>query len=391
MQNEPGHLARAGILAVALWAVTASGARPAETWSRPPEDDAAIAAAPLPVEVAPDHPNLHYSGRFDRANPKEAVCAWPATAVTVRFHGTAVNVRLGTGANRFEAVVDGAPVKILSAATADVRAPASAPSATLYALAAGLRDGDHEATVFKCTEPMVGNATFAGFQLGAGATVLPAAPVRRKIEVIGDSISCGYGNEAASKDDPFSPATENAWWTYGAIAARAVGADYECIAWSGRKMYPDNTIPEIFDRTLPRERGSHWVGDKERPDAILVNLCTNDFGFPKVPDHDGWVKAYREFVARLRRDTPQAVIYCALGSMMADGYPAGRPSLTTARAWIEEVVKDCNDAGDAKVRFLEFEPQQAANGYGANAHPSVRTHQIMAEKFTGALRADLHW
>ena len=367
------------LTAAVLLATTA----PAETWSRPPEDDAAVAPVPLPVEVPPDHPNLRYSGRFDRSNPKEALCAWSASAVTVRFHGTAVNVRLGTGANRFEAVVDGAPVKILAASGGNAK--------TLYALAAGLPAGDHEATVFKCTEAGVGSATFAGFQLGAGAAVLPAAPVKRKIEVVGDSISCGYGNEAASKDENFSPATENAWWTYGAIAARAVGADYECIAWSGRKMYPDNTLPEIFDRTLPVDPASRWPGDKEKPDVILVNLCTNDFRFPQPPDHGGWVKAYREFVALLRRDAPQATIYCALGSMMSDGYPAGRPSLTTAREWIQEVVKGCNDAGDAKVRFLEFDKQQAANGLGANYHPSVRTHQLMAEKFVAAMRADLHW
>ena len=391
MQNKRRCAARAGILAAALFAVAAAGAVRAETWFRPPEDDAAAAPAPLPVEVSPDNPNLRYSGRFDHSDPKEALCAWSATAVTVRFHGSAVNVRLGTGANRFEAVVDGVPVKILSSATADAKAPAPAPSATLYVVAAGLPAGNHEATVFKCTEPLVGNATFAGFQLDAGATVLPAPPPRRKIEVIGDSISCGYGNEAASKNDPFSPATENAWWTYGAIAARAVGADYECIAWSGRKLYPDNTIPEIFDRTLPRSRTSHWAGDKEKPDVILINLCTNDFSFPRLPDHGEWVKAYREFIVRLRRDAPQATIYCALGPMLGDGYPAGRPSLTTAREWIQEVVKGRNDAGDPNVHFLEFEHQQAADGYGANFHPSVRTHQIMAEKFVTAMRADLHW
>ena len=311
--------------------------------------------------------------------------------MTVRFRGTAVNVRLGTGANRFEAVVDGVPVKILTASTADAKAPADAPAATLYALAAGLPEGEHQATVFKCTEPLVGNATFAGFQLNAGAMVLAAAPERRKIEVIGDSISCGYGNEAAGKEEHFSPATENAWWTYGAIAARTLGADYECIAWSGRKLYPNNTIPEIYDRTLPRDGASRWAGDQVKPEVILVNLCTNDFGAPQSPEHAGWVKAYREFLVRLRRDAPQATIYCALGSMMSDGYPAGRQALSTAREWIQEVVKGCNDAGDGKVHFLEFAGQQAANGFGADWHPSVRTQQIMAEKFVEAIRADLHW
>ena len=382
------HFAWIGIAAVLGLAAVAG----AETWSRPPEDTAAVAPAPLPVEVRPDDLNLRYSGRFDRSDPREALCAWSASAVTVRFRGTAVNVRLGTGANHFEAAVDGVPVKILSAAgTADPTAPAPAPATTLYALAAGLRPGDHEATVFKCTEPLVGNATFAGFQLDAGAAVLPPAPPRRKIEVIGDSISCGYGNEAASKDENFSPATENAWWTYGAVAARAVGADYECIAWSGRKMYPDNTIPAIFDRTLPRDQASHWAGDAAKPEVVLINLCTNDLNAARLPDREEWVKAYREFVSRLRRDAPQAMIYCALGPVLKDGGPEGRASLTLAREWIQEVVKGSHDAGDDRVRLLEFEPRRAADGFGAGGHPNVRTHQIMAEKFVAAMRADLGW
>ncbi len=363
----------------------------AETWARLPVDGGEVAAAPLPVEVPADDAALHYDGRFERANGREPVCAWSASAVTVRFRGTAANVRLGPGANRFVAAVDDVPVKILAVAHADERHPPPAPAPTLYALATGLPAGEHRATIFKATEAAVGNATFAGFQLDEGATVLPAPAAKRKLLVIGDSISCGYGNEAADAGEPFEPATENAWWTYGAIAARAAGADYECIAWSGRKMYPDNTIPEVYDRTLPADRGSRWPGDGQPPDAILINLCTNDFYASQLPDRAGWVKAYRGFIARLRKEAPEAMIYCALGSMLVDNHSPGRPSLTYARQWIEEVVADCREAGEAKVWFLEFATQRPADGLGANNHPSVRTHQLMAEKLTGALHADLGW
>ncbi len=380
-----------GLLALAAFLLMAHPAVSSETWTRPSDDRGELSPPPLPVEVSPDDAALRYDGRFERSNPKEAVCAWSASAVTMRFRGTAVNVRLGTGANRFEAVVDGVPVKILTTAAADAHHPAPSPSPSLYAVASGLPDSEHRVTIFKCTEAAVGNATFGGFQLNAGSAVLPAAPARRKIAVIGDSISCGFGNEAASEDEPFSPATENAWWSYGAIAARGVGADYECIAWSGRKMYPDNTISEVYGRTLPSDVKSRWPGDKEKPDVILINLCTNDLLVARLPDHDGWVKAYRDFVARLRTEAPRATIYCALGSMMVDQPPPGRPFLTTARTWIQEVVKASHDAGDANVRFLEFEPQRAVNGLGAGYHPSVRTQQIMAEKFVGALRTDMHW
>ncbi len=374
------------VLAV-LW--ESAYAPAAETWSRLPVDGGEVAPAPLPVEVPADSAALRYDGRFERTNAREPVCAWSASAVTVRFRGTAVNVRLGLGANRFVAAVDGIPVKILAVDNAVERHPPSAPAPILYALASGLPMGEHRVTVFKATEAAVGNATFAGFQLSEGATVLPVASAKRKLLVVGDSISCGYGNEAASGNENFSVATENAWWTYGAIAARAAGADYECIAWSGRKMYPDNTIPEVYDRTLPTEPGSRWPGGGQPADAILVNLCTNDFHAPTLPDRAGWVKAYRGFVARLRKDAPEATIYCALGSMLMDD--PGRPSLTYARQWIEEVVADCRAAGDAKVRFLEFATQRPADGLGVNNHPSVRTHQIMAGVLTGALRADLGW
>ena len=377
------------LLAV-LWA---AGRAPAAESPPPrlPVDSGEVAPAPLPVDVPPDRAELHYDGRFERADPREVACAWSATAVSVCFRGTAVNVHLSPGANRFVAVVDGMPVKILADGTADPQHPPARPVPKLYALAAGLLEGAHRATVFKATEAAVGNATFAGFQLGAGSALLPARPARHRLTVIGDSISCGYGNEAASKEESFSPAPENAWWPYGAIAARAVVADYKCIAWSGRTMHPNFPLPEVYDHTLPADAGSHWPGDREKPDAIVVNLCTNDFNVPELPDRAGWVRTYHEFLVRLRREAPQATIYCALGPMMSDGYPRGRPSLSTAREWIGEIVKSCQDAGDSKVRFLEFAPQQAADGIGANWHPSVRTHQIMADKLTAALRTDLGW
>ena len=50
-----------------------------------------------------------------------------------------------------------------------------------------------------------------------------------------------------------------------------------------------------------------------------------------------------------------------------------------------------SDAGDRKVRYIEFDPQDEANGVGADWHPNVNTNQIMAEKFLAALKSDLQW
>lgn len=344
----------------------------------------------LPVQVPPDHSGLSYSGRFDKKNPGAAVCAWPASAVTLRFRGTAANANLGVGGNRVQVIVDGKPVKVL---TGDPKeAAGAAPTPRLYSLATGLPDGEHVVTLLKCTEASCGNVQFTGFQLSEGATVLPTVAPTRKIEVIGDSISAGYGNEAASQGEHFSAATQNAYWTYGAIAARAAGADYTCLAWSGRKLWPTFTLPSIYDLTLPRDPASAWGGDTKKPDVILVNLCTNDFNSKEAFDLEGWVGAYHEFIARLRKDAPDATIYCAIGPMLTDSYPAGAQAATKARQCIQRVVKESNDRGEAKVHFLEFATQNPfVDGVGADWHPNIGTHQKMADKFLAALKQDLGW
>ncbi len=341
----------------------------------------------LPTEVAPDNAQLLYAGRFDFSHPKLALCAWSACSVSLRFRGTAVNVNLGTGSNFFEVIVDGVPTKRISSGVHE----AQIPSMQVYSVATNLPEGEHSVCIFKCTEPNQGDAAFGGFDLNAGATVLPFIAWHRKIEVIGDSISCGYGNEGASQNEHFTAATENAYWTYGAIAARILNADYECIAWSGKKLWPNSTIPELYDRTMPRNAASHWPGDKQKPDVILINLCTNDMAAKDLPARDGWIKAYHDFLVHLRQDAPQTTIYCALSPMVHDGYPAGRESRTLAKEWIERTVMDSNAAGDAKVHYIEFERQNPSDGIGADWHPSVNTHKIMAEKFLAAMRADLHW
>jgi len=345
------------------------------------QDNETTTVSALPVEIASTDPKLHYMGRFDLGNASGPTCAWSGSAIALRFHGTAINAKLLLGNNRFEVVVDGLPTKVL----------VGTAGKNLYNLASGLSDSDHTVMLFKDTEANVGMASFQGFQLSQGGTVLPYPSPSRQIEVIGDSISCGYGNEAASNKEHFSPATENAYWSYGAITARAFGADYTCIAWSGKKLWPDNSIVALYDRVLPTLDKPVWKFDSQKPNVVLINLCSNDFG-PGNPEQEGWVKAYHAFVDQVRKNYPDATIYLALGSMMSDDWPRDRHALSTARGYIQRVVGECNTAGDAKIHFLEFEVQNAAvNGLGADWHPSLKTHKVMAQKFIDALKKDLGW
>jgi hypothetical protein len=343
---------------------------PAQAQAAPQTD-----APALPVVIQPGNPDVRYVGRFDFGSPAGPRCAWPASEVSLKFRGTALNAVIGDGsANRWQVEVDGKPTQALQ----------MRGGKHVYRLADGLPTGVHTVDLVKATEALFGTTQFLGFQLSKGASLLTVPMPPHRLEVIGDSISCGYGDEAPNKDAHFSPTTENAAFAYGAVAARALDADYVCIAWSGKKMWPNNTIPELFDRTLPVDAASKWDFAGPAPDVVVINLATNDF-WGKPPDEAGWTGAYKAFIARLRTHWPQAQIYCATGPMMYG------KSLDVLKSYLTKMAADLNAAGDSRVHLIEFATQDGKNGFGADWHPSLKTHRIMAAQLVSTLHADLGW
>lgn len=339
--------------------------------------------APLasqPVDISASDPAVRYVGRFDRTNAAGPRCAWSASAVSVTFTGDSLGVKLSdSGQNFWQIIIDGAPTGVLALKKGE----------QVYPVASGLTSGTHTVELVKRTEFFGGVTQVNGFQLAAGAKLLPTPARAHRLEVIGDSISCGYGNEAAGKDENFSMATENAWLAYGAVAARAVGADYVCVAWSGKKLWPNNSILEYYGRTLP-DAASKWDFTTWTPDAIVINLGTNDFG-KTSPDEAGWVAAYVAFIKELRSQHPKASIYCAVGTMMSDWPPGGPKSRTTILGYLAKVIEQSNTGAGPKVRLIDFGVQNPANGLGANWHPSAKTHALMGAQLAKALKADLGW
>jgi hypothetical protein len=183
--------------------------------------------------------------------------------------------------------------------------------------------------------------------------------------------------------------TENAYDTYGAITARKFNADSVCVAWSGHKMWPDNTMPELYDRIVPTNPKSLWDFTKFIPDAIVINLSTNEFGKKYPPenpfDQAGWVSAYEQFIARLRSHYPNAEIYCASSPMLTG------EKLTASKACLTQIAAELTAKGDGKVQYLELPTQDPKDGIGGMHHPNVKTNQVMADLIASHLITDLSW
>jgi lysophospholipase L1-like esterase len=341
-------------------------------------------------EAAPALATLHYVGRFDRRDPTGPRFNWPGAEIRTRFSGTAATIHLAdSGGDRFWVSVDGAAPSALTAAA----------GLNGYVIARDLADGEHDVVVSKRTEASVGMAQFIDLVSAENRPLVPTAePFRRKIEFVGDSITCGYGTRPTDGTTdgtcPFSAESEDETTTYAALAATVLRAARTVIAWSGIGVYRDfegsttEQMPVRWRRTLADDPTSEWDFSVV-PDVVIVNLGTNDFhaGDPGTP----FESAYATFLAAIRDEYSSAAIIATLSPMLTDSYPAGATSRTTARARIQSVVRARNAAGDARVSYFEFDEQQASDGYACDFHPSMTTHQKMSAKLVPVIQSLTGW
>ena len=339
---------------------------------------------------------VRWMGRVDLSDPAAPRFAWSGTGLVATVTGStiSVNVRSDGGAEPiyFQPVIDGSAGTRLSVAAAE--------GVKKLTLGSGLADGDHVLELYRETEGKAGFAytTFLGFV--DGALKDPPAYGGRLIEIVGDSISAGYGDLGSEQHpnygpDPsggcmFSTQTESAYVTYGAVAARAVGADASIVAASGWGIYSDNggslsnVLPGIYPNTVGGQAQPAWPFTL-RPQAVIINLGTNDFSANMSLGSDAFTAAYQGFLTTVRGKYPDAWIYCAIGPLL---YSTG---LANATQYIKALVATVNGNGDTKVKVLDLGSQNTTLGTGCAYHPNVTEHARMAGILSTELKATLSW
>lgn len=336
------------------------------------------------VDVPANDPNIFYMGRFD-CDPAGPAFAFPAVSVRVRFEGDALDLRLrdsGTGTptstNYYDVSIDGGEPARLE----------MIPGDQVYPLARELGAGEHVAEIVKRVESNgnSGKGQLLGFRVREGTTLLPVAPKPLRVEFIGDSITCGYGNEVSTTTPelfPYTTINQNANAAYGAVAARLLDAEYVAVAISGRgvhRNYSDGAgelAPVFYEDTLPDDAAAPaWDFARYVPDVVVINLGTNDFS-PPGPDHEAYKSAYSSFLKQVRDHYPDALLLAVVGPMLNDSFPAGVMAWTTNQSDVSGVVGELTAEGDGKVHYLALTQQTAP--YGEDYHPTRATHQQMAE------------
>src|SRR5690606_39196995 len=122
------------------------------------------------------------------------------------------------------------------------------------------------------------------------------------------------------------------------------------------------TLPMLFTRTLPFETASTWSFAEWKPDVAIVMAGGNDFSegkpYPEPPATlEQFTEAYRQFVAKIRSEYPQAHLVLTVSPTTDDNAPPGSNTRTNITTGISTVVAERNAQGDAKTWF--FAPNKA--------------------------------
>jgi lysophospholipase L1-like esterase len=334
-----------------------------------------------------------YTGRFEEHAGGARRFAWPASRIVLRFTGGTLRMRLtDTPVEDETRETDWVSIRIDDDPPRVVHLSEGTHE---YTLAEDLPVGVHRVEIVKRTEAEVGTVILHGFELERPRTLeRPGKTPRRHIELIGDSITAGYGNEAPNADCHWVAALQNSDRTYGAVAARELDASFSLVAWSGKGLLRNfdpretETVPMLYERVIPTDPRSAIAPAVPNTEAVVINLGTNDF-FASIPDEQAFLGAYRDLIAKVRRRYPDAVLFLAVGPMLADDFPHPQ-SRSTLRRWLTLLQGELHARGDRAVELIDLwiDP---AEGLGCDSHPNVKTHARLGRELAEAIRKHGGW
>lgn len=261
----------------------------------------------------------------------------------------------------------------------------------------------HKIKIIKLTENAKGKIGIRSLLTEGTINELPQDSTDKLyIEFIGDSITCGFGNETTERDRFFYSGEENGWMSHAAVAARKLQADFSIISVSGitigkgigvmnwplmpmMQIYPytDCLLEEVLGKKASYTK---WDFTARIPDIIVLNLGTNDssliaFEGDNEKGERNFEVNYFSFLKSLRElNGPDALIICALGSMDYYLYSNIEKAVTKYSAITKDYNLKCFKYG--KIVFQE--------GFGACSHPSEITQHRMGKELAQFLSGILY-
>ncbi|ORX84895.1 hypothetical protein BCR32DRAFT_200481 [Anaeromyces robustus] len=269
--------------------------------------------------------------------------------------------------------------------------------------------GEHIVRFIKVSEAERGSIRINDIKTDS-LKIEPTSQASKKIEFIGDSITCAYGVDGVA-GDVFSSRSEDGTKSYAFKTAQKFHADYSMVSYSGFAIlscypftggrYTDAALPQYYDKLgysfEPNQfddgtyqlQNTKWDYNDFVPDLVVINLGTNDNSYFEAIDKSilpeeklAFIEEYEKFLAKIRSNYPYAEILCVLGMMGQEVYPE-----------IEQAVKNYTTVtGDSHVHSFKLNVQDTdKNRLGVDGHPSAQSHVDATYELVGEIERLYGW
>jgi hypothetical protein len=366
----------------------------------------------MEIKVTPSGNYPFFFGRTLYDKEREAMFFnWTASGFTLRFLGDRLEMDVTAIAEDFPGEEKNLPwlAVFTDGGTEPDRLMRLEEGRQTCLLFEGEKPREHTLTVVKRTENSKGRAGLHRLLLNGEPLPYEAPEPRYRLEFVGDSITCGFGNDMSPQATAFTNGLEDGLAAYPAVTAGLLHAGYQSVCVSGIPLcwasdpsfrlklpeYPGFTPPPrtmedyyvCADRNHQEAAGvkegfEPWDFGRFRPDAVILNLGTNDAYRISVsgggPAEEAYFRdRYLAFLREVRRlNGLRPVIACTLGPMNYFLYDA-----------IEKAAAAyCRDTGDRRVFCMKFGPiDPSGEGYGGLTHPNLKTHARMGRELAATL------
>ncbi|MBF4467324.1 SGNH/GDSL hydrolase family protein [Flavobacterium sp. LC2016-12] len=327
-----------------------------------------------------------YAGRIEKLQNDNVILIGTASSVSFNFSGNECSIKLQSvdsyeHHNYVALVLDGKYIGKIKIEKGDIQS---------FPIKVTSKKKEHRLEIYKNTEAQSGNVLFAGTT--AKLTSI-SSKKKKKIEFIGDSITCAAASDSVDCDKGEYMDHHNGYYAYGPALSREIDVDYLTSSVSGIGIYrnwndenkDEAIMPEVYQNLyLTKDNSKPKYDFAFQPNIISIALGTNDFSGgdgkkERLPfNAEKYVSNYINFIKMLYEHNPKAQIVIT-NSPMVGGERA-------------VVFEDClnkvkeafaTDKTHKEIKIFKFKPMTPK---GCLGHPDVADQKVMADQYAPFLK-----